>query len=1189
MACLLRPFWYVVVSLDTFLLTDAGEVNGICLLILFHCCCWVIMSSRRPPPSRLKGFSFSPEKDECSYCGRVVVAGPMGLVRHLARHPDCQLEYSMEHNSSFQVSSQSFAHDTVIVGEADDIRTHCTNGPSSLVNPSVSSVSYDSVRRLSYDVIAGNEPVDDDFPVAHDESYDEEVILEGSEGVGGQSCLSPNAESTPMVLLDDACVDTSILDTYVARSESLNDGLSLSLFSIEEKVQVDLLQTLKKLRAPMVAYDEIMRWAIRSSLQGHVFRDIPLSSRKTVVKKLKVRVDVDSLCPIVKEIYLPYSKRFVEVVFFSAHAIFGSFLSCPDLNQDQNYIFNDEHDPNCNPFARPNGAIISDINTGRCYLRTYDQLVKNPEDMLLACILAIDKTTCDVGGGGRLSLEPIVVSYGLMKHDVRKTPLAMRVLGFINTSPIHHRNSAPNNRDVPVGTEPLPSNHQTSEVTAAAWRLNEYHMQIDFILRESGYLDLQRTGLKWNLRFRGKAYPVVLHPFIPFIIGDTEGHDSLCGHFKSRTENVAQLCRACECPTMLSGYSKSRQFAQRKPRIINKLVRDQDFVALKAMSQQYLKNAFDNVRFGLHNDRGIFGACPGEILHLVLIGWFRNVVDSFFIQIGKDSVKAHLYDTLLHDINHCLGRQSDRDVPSTSTQKGFSSTANIPGHEYAGCLFVMLISFYSSRFREIFHTARASKKQDARDKALSNVGFLEDWKSTVSALLEWHMWLKQQEIRRTSVSKSVYATSWLMRRLKFVAPRLTGGMLNNTIKTHLVLHIHEDVLNFGVPEVMNSSYSESGHITICKDTTRNTQKRSRTFTFQAAMRYVENLAIARGFSAMHDSSGGTNFPTVTVPAAKLSGKSFIISTDANGNPRSLRLRSSKKARDSPSDDFPLDAHVLETVAKYCLPCVNPKVVNCYTEYHPKSGGQLYRAHPSYHGEGKPWFDHVFVQWRVDTGKIVFHPGRVHVFIDFRNIIPRSTITFPESGQEVSPKPGFYAVIESYDEVEQPFLQAKDDSPQEMEPEFDFSLFQKFRLTLLPNSTKPKLFLVHTDSIVGPTVSIPDAFGDTPLQVSGPSIPDVDYIFLSRRKQEWAQIWEAFILEHDVRVNGAEGYESDDDDYSEEGDVPVFRGAGTAASATGDDDFVLHGKQKRSNTKGDRRKPKKQRGTSTKKKKRVIIK
>jgi hypothetical protein len=92
----------------------------------------------------------------------------------------------------------------------------------------------------------------------------------------------------------------------------------------------------------------------------------------------------------------------VEVVYFSAHSIFRSFLSCPDLNRAQNYIFNDDNEPDCNPFAKPNSAVISDINTGMSYLKMYDQLVKNEEeDMLLPCILAINKTTCDIGGVGR--------------------------------------------------------------------------------------------------------------------------------------------------------------------------------------------------------------------------------------------------------------------------------------------------------------------------------------------------------------------------------------------------------------------------------------------------------------------------------------------------------------------------------------------------------------------------------------------------------------------------------------------------------------------------------------------------------------------------------------------------------------------------------------------------------------------
>ena len=115
-----------------------------------------------------------------------------------------------------------------------------------------------------------------------------------------------------------------------------------------------------------------------------------------------------------------YSKCFVEAVCFSAHSIFGSFLSCTNLNQDQNYIFNDDNDPDCNPFfAKPN-LVISDINTGALHLKTYDALIKNVEgDMLLPCTLAMDKTTklhamcvCVWGGGGNLSLEPIVISYG---------------------------------------------------------------------------------------------------------------------------------------------------------------------------------------------------------------------------------------------------------------------------------------------------------------------------------------------------------------------------------------------------------------------------------------------------------------------------------------------------------------------------------------------------------------------------------------------------------------------------------------------------------------------------------------------------------------------------------------------------------------------------------------------------------
>jgi hypothetical protein len=75
------------------------------------------------------------------------------------------------------------------------------------------------------------------------------------------------------------------------------------------------------------------------------------------------------------------------------------------------------------------------------------------------------------------------------------------------------------------------------------------------------------------------------------------------------------------------------------------------------------------------------------------------------------------------------------------------------------------------------------------------------------------------------------------------------------------------------------------------------------------------------------------------------------------------------------------------------------------------------------------------------------------------------------------------------------------------------------LSLIPNCNKPILYFVHTDSIVGPMVAIPNAFGDTPPNVGGPSNPNVDYIFLLLHQNEWAHTWESFIQIQERQVKG----------------------------------------------------------------------
>jgi hypothetical protein len=215
---------------------------------------------------------------------------------------------------------------------------------------------------------------------------------------------------------------------------------------------------------------------------------------------------------------------------------------------------------------------------------------------------------------------------------------------------------------------------------------------------------LQNKGFCWKLHFSGRIYPVTFRTYVPFVVGDTKGHDVVCGHYKFRMGNVAQLCRACTCPK-LSGWSKSN-FSLRKASDVKRLITNRDTELLQSMSQHYLANGLEGVTFGCRKC-GIFGAVPGEILHLLLIGWFKYTIDSFITQAGSNSKATK---KLCADIGNHLSRQSNQDMPRTNFPKGFLSGSQLMGEEIPGCLLVMLFSLHTSRYNEIF-TTRAQHSQ----------------------------------------------------------------------------------------------------------------------------------------------------------------------------------------------------------------------------------------------------------------------------------------------------------------------------------------------------------------------------------------------------------------------------------------------------------------------------------------------
>jgi hypothetical protein len=99
-------------------------------------------------------------------------------------------------------------------------------------------------------------------------------------------------------------------------------------------------------------------------------------------------------------------------------------------------------------------------------------------------------------------------------------------------------------------------------------------------------------------------------------------------------------------------------------------------------------------------------------------------------------------------------------------------------------------------------------------------------------------------------------------------------MRNNTIKMHLALHIMEDFLDHGVPDVVKSSYAESAHNQFAKNISGTTQKRVAALTQQAAAhRYHKDLVILLAFSDVEVEA----MPAISVTSSGAAGHRFILS------------------------------------------------------------------------------------------------------------------------------------------------------------------------------------------------------------------------------------------------------------------------------------------------------------------------
>lgn len=900
---------------------------------------------------------------------------------------------------------------------------------------------------------------DDVPPIPDDEEEEEEEDAEEPDNVEGNiDKPQPNLEMRAKFM------------EYVDKH-----SISFAPFTKAEITQIRLLDALKRKRAPLNAYQELLEWHLKEKqhIQPHMsLKDTPeYSDREAMMQKLMKRYNLEGMIAEEKKVRLPFSRAHVTIPCVDVKECIVSLLTDPRF-QDEDYLFFND-----NPLQKPPEQVtwIQDLNTGEAHLKTYERLVTDPErQILLPIIMYIDGAT--TGQFSHLPVTALKIALGIHKRTTRDKPYAWKDIAYLpqvrkqpaRGKKLFKESGHLDSQDVVVvegegdsaDEDASEDDSESEEAVDGAPKAQDLHSMLRVALKS--FVKLQKTGFIWDFKYKNKTYKdVEFIIYVPFVKCDTEEGDLLCGKYLVRTGNVAQLCRYCHCPTADADNPRAN-YKLKTQKEIERLVNRQDLDALKAMSQQCIRNAFYSVRFHGANECGIHGATPSEMLHALLLGLFKYARDIFFDLIGPNSQLAQDIDGLAKMYGKLIDRQSDRDLPHTNFNKGIMK-GKLMAKQYRGLLLVIAAVLASTKGRAML----------LKKKGFGGEQGLKDWTLLVEMLLEWEAYLTEPKMKRAHVIRLAQKHRYILYIMTVVANRTTGMGLK-LMKFHAVLHLVTDIILYGVPTEFDTGSNESHHKPT-KQAAKMTQRNEVNFNQQTATRLLEFLAIDLAvlevdsdikpweyYYDYEDEEANVPQPEAPVTKIKNGGTRLEVFLDPEeDNAPSFRVLGKSKHADSTqivTEALEFIVELQELVANH----TGRDRICIFTEH--KRDGVIFRGHPNYHGSG-PWKDWVLVDWGNRYGKL---PCRIWCFVDLVGM-PSGKDTLQYGGIHL--RDGVYAVVEYANyEIEEP-------DPKKVT--FRSELFVPLVLDVEAKHGEitRKFFLADTDAFVEPVAVVPDIGGD----------------------------------------------------------------------------------------------------------------
>lgn len=928
----------------------------------------------------------------CQYCGRSGFKSGRSLTQHQNQNVACQALVRASITSGKRKSATSLLATSSIIRSKSKKKKHPVEGISTIERQSLLTDGQLPIDRLDLHVDQNCREYDDD-------QY-------GDFGVLGDDDSSNAPDSD-----DDGIVKRSPIDEIRANFKQYCWKARkdfLPKFTKDQADAINLLVVLRKSKASLDTYEGVMKWHFGASGQLDTHQSLSDTthylSRKMVFDFLRERYNMDKTkYNIPRELTLPSTKAKAKIIINDAATCMQSLLSDPSISDDDYLFYNDD------PFAVPPDNIehLSDINTGQAHRKTARRLVEKPGKQIALPIIAyIDGAS--TGQFVDLKITAFKFTLGIFNRRARSRPNLWRTLGYvpeIRAKKSRGKRILRESRHVDgislLSNDPNEGNQAGSKVEKA----QDFHTILAIILES--FVPLQERGFNWDLHYKGKTYEVEFIPYFAFIICDTDEADRLCGAYTSRSGNVKQLCRYCQCPTKDSDNPKA-DYAPKTMPLLQVLVANKKLQDLKNLSQQYIKNALYIVQWGEHNNTGPHGATPLEMLHALLLGIFLYLRDTFFDQTGPTSSLSDDLNALATQYGVHYSRQSNRNMPKMKFNSGIRK-GKLMAKEYTGILLLLCTVLRSTFGQELLTDP---KNGHNTTRFANNTDHVRDWIWLIETLLQWEEWLKSDVMALKDVKSAQHKHRYIMYMIRKVANRTTGMGLKLT-KYHAIVHMADDIINFGVPMNYDSGAPESGHKG-AKTAAKLTQKKEDTFDEQTSQRLLEMQLLNH---AQEEINGrqlwnyGQNIPKHSATTNlneqddALKGTQFRLKYDDDMDKYLLTVTSDIKRFDNVQVEDEFIKFLVRLQNK-----VNPWVPDMVLRSTHRRKGIIFRATPMH--MGAPWRDWVLVNWG-DDGKL---PAKIWGFVDLSALPEENDVKI---GGYDGVLPAIYAIVESSTYVTDP--------------------------------------------------------------------------------------------------------------------------------------------------------------------------